>query len=442
MPPRKRRVTPEQEPELARNIPQFVTPVTAVSPEQIAVLAPPSSQSPSALDERRDRDLDELIDAIGSDGRLAVWHVIDGKAVFAGNMSLDGFSLDTLLEAFGGGDKSLVLYQGKTKVDTFRVSLDPTVPVRSPKAAKAIAAQATTAAPAPNGLALGDLSAFIAAMAQSQMASMNMFQTMQSQNQAAFAQVMQAMTTMIAAKPERDPLDLVTKVVGMVKDSNGANGTGTAKELLEFFERGMTMAEKIAPRDGDDVMGVVGKGIETLGVLIEGIVAEKKANAARIEAASPRQIAAGNPSGGNYVDGVSLGRPDTSGGGVDVAPATAPDASAPDHSDTSATDGEMTTAERPVWLPVGIDLGRILSAAQWLRPAEAASIIAGRLSDQQFDALISDIETPGFGERLPRYVPAVANMNPQWVGDVVSVLLNEYVEADEANPEDTAHDDQ
>lgn len=380
--------------ELA-HLPVFVSP----APTQ-----PTMATTQTPTEERRERELDELLDIIGNDGRLTVWHIIDGKSVYAGNMTLDGFSLDALLDTFGGGDKSLVFYQGNKKVETLRVSLDPMVPAKNPKYGKALAATPTPATTAQPGLA--DLSALIAAMGQAQINSMSIVQQMQTQSANNMQTMLTAMTTMMAARPHENPLEMVKTVVEMLKgNTNGASVQ--AKDLLEMFERGMKLANDAGGKDeGDGVMGIVGEGVKTLGALVEGIVAEKKANAARL-VAQP-QAALPGPS-----DEVGDGVP---------------------RSEPTPTEGQNTMAtppaERPVWLPPNTNADALWSVAQYLQPNEAATLINGRLSDAQFDALITDIETPGFGDRLPRYFPSLANADPNWIGEVIRILLSQYVEVD------------
>lgn len=397
----RRKVTTTE--ELA-HLPVFASPASAQPTMVIA---------PTATEERRERELDELLDAIGNDGRLTVWHIIDGKAVYAGNMTLDGFSLDALLDTFGGGDKSLVFYQGKTKVETLRVSLDPTIPAKNPKYAKALAA--TPAAPVPSAAGLGDLAGLIAALGQSQINSMSIVQQMQTQSASNMQTMLTAMTTMMTARPQENPLEIVKMVMEMMKGAGGGASV-QAKDLLDMFERGMKLATDANGNDGDGVVGLVGEGVKTLGTLVEGITAEKRAAAARMLANVPSAQPA---------------LPVESGDGI---PRTEP---------TTERHGpmSMTPGEQPVWLPPNTNADALWSVARYLKPAEAAGIIAGRLSDAQFDALITDIETAGFGERLPRYFPALADVQPEWIGGVIHELLTQYVEVADSGETETGGGD-
>lgn len=410
----------------AAQIPTFVVPAP-----------PPPAPPTSAVEERRDRELDELIEAIGTDGRLTVWHIIDGRAVYAGNMSLDGFSLQAVLETYGGGDKSLVFYQGKQKVDTFRVSLDPTVPPTSPTKAKL-----TAAAPAANGAAAGgsglaDISSFIAASAQAQLANMQAMANMQQASQQNMATMIQAMTAAMTAQPRTDPIALVTAIMAAVKDHGTPASTAPTKELLDMFERGLNISERLSGGDGDDVTHIVGKGVETLGVLIEGIVAEKKANAARI-AAGGVPVVAGNGVGGGdaagTVDGLGdgtehIGTPRRIDGVSVTGQLTHHGAAGHAAPVTGASDAMATATERPTWAPEGFS-NITVQAFNWLTPDEAAALISNRLSDEQFDALLDDIEAPGFGDRLVRYFPAAAHVDPNWIGQLITILLTDNTNDD------------
>ena len=115
----------------------------------------------SATEERRERELEDILNEVGSDARVKVFQIIDGKASYAGDLSAEGFTLDVLLDNYGGGEKSLTIMQGKTKVETVRVSLDPSIPAKNPRAAKV--------ATAPGGMP--DMSSVLATMAASQMQS-------------------------------------------------------------------------------------------------------------------------------------------------------------------------------------------------------------------------------------------------------------------------------
>lgn len=416
MPRKPKSITPEA--DRAAQFPVFVTP------------APPPPPPPTgAVEERRERELDELIEAIGTDGRLTVWHIIDGKAVFAGNMTLDGFSLQTLLETFGGGDKSLVFYQGKQKVDTFRVSLDPSIPPTSPARSKV-----AVAAPAPNGAATpaGDVATLITAMANAQLASMQSMASMQQASNQNMQTLLAGLTATLSAQPKTDPVQLVTTILSAVKDHGAPSATTPTKELLDMFERGLNISERLTGHDGDDVTSIVGKGVETLGVLIEGIVAEKKANAARIIAGAPSGTVESNSDAfaGDGTEHIGTSGSDAGAGGVLPIPhnGAAANVALP----TGADDTMATATRRPAWAPDGFS-NITVEVFNWLTPDEAAALIQNRLSDEQFDMLLDDIEAPGFAERLVQYFPAAARVDPQWIGALITILLTDTdADADES----------
>jgi hypothetical protein len=78
----------------------------------------------SAVEERRDVELDDILNELGGDSRIRVYHVVDGRSAFAGELGAENFTLDTVLEHFGGGEKTLKIYQGRNHVTTARILLD------------------------------------------------------------------------------------------------------------------------------------------------------------------------------------------------------------------------------------------------------------------------------------------------------------------------------
>jgi hypothetical protein len=379
MPPRKRtRQQVAADVELA-NLPPV--------PEGYAVL--------SATEERRERELEEILDQVGTDARIKVWQITDGKSSYAGDMSADGFTLDALLEAFGGGDKTLHIMQGKTRVEKLSVSLDPSIPARNPRAPKAAAGAA------PGTM---DMNSLIMLMAKGQMDSAQAMTTMMTGMVGAVA------TMMGASRPTTDPVAQAVQIANVLKQP--PNGGGVA-EALSLIREGMKIGEQMNGKDDDDgVMTVVSKGMDTLSVLVNGIVEERKAKAS---ASAPREL----PAGDRVVSETGAG-----GGG-----------------NNGTTQADTSSVSVRPWVDkVRPNIGQLLAASKFLPPSAAADTIANTLSDDEFDDLLDDIhdqENGGFGGRLKEYFPReIDAVAPEWLGEVLRILLSDYVELDEPAADD------
>lgn len=381
----------------------------------------PMTPPPSLTDERRERELEDLLQELGSDGRIKVWHVIDGKSAYAGEMSLDGFSLDALTDAYGGGDKTLVFYQGRTKIDTLRVALDPSIPVRNPKTPR------PNAAPASGGSSLGDMSSLIAAMAQSSMSSMQMMQTMMMQSSQMTTTMLQAVATALTATKgnDKDPMEHALKIAELMK----VNTATPASELFSVFEKGMNVAAKINGGDEDGTLSLAREGLQVVAKVLEN-------NRPQATAHGPRQAALGAGHGT-----ANAGRPNNNGGpGVVAAGAQsepqASDAGAGTATDAGATGGVVAdvrpwvAAARPAAALLLLSIGNV-------RPETAADMIADRLTEDQFGDLVDDIEsgTPGeFVQRFMQYFQATLDDNTyRWMLDCVQ-CLKALIEPDDLPP--------
>lgn len=343
-------------------------------------------------DERRDSEFEDILNELGSDSRIKVWQIVDGKSSYAGEMAGSEFSLDLLLETYGGGDKTLVIYQGKTRRDTVRVSLDQSIPPRNPRAARLAATQPPVAPTA----GLGDLSTLLTTMTSMQMQSMNA-------SQQAMTTILGAVATMMTAKPDRDPTEMALKIAEVLRPRDGG-GNDNIERFMGMFEKGMNVGKAMTGGDNDSVMPVVGEGVRALGNLIEGIVAEKKANAAALSrGALPATTTATNP------------------------PAETPPGDAAQPHEDFVSVRLWVDAARP-------HMGLLLAASKWMSPAAAADTINRALAEDHFFDLVDDIEdetAPGFGPRLLAYFPDASQVDPEWIGQLVAVILSEYVGDDE-----------
>jgi hypothetical protein len=357
--------------------------------------APPVAPPQTPAEERRERELDDILEEIGSESRIKVWHIADGKAQYAGELNGDGFSLEVLLDVFGGGDKTLKVYQGMKLVDTVRVSLDATVPAKSPRSAAA--SKTTAPAPGNDNSMMAIMGTMMAQQAQAMTAIMSGVAAMMgsaNNKPDGLADIVKA----LASRPEPDPLAMVTKVLELTKRE--PTPTSSATELFNIFEKGMKLGQGVAGKDEGDGMGaMMTEGVKALGNLIEGIVIKQKAEAARMNAglpALPSQAPVDAPI-------VTTGTPPGESADVAVIPG------------------------QPAWVAAARPhIGTLVAAAKFISPDSAADTIDQNLTDAEFESLIMDIENQeggGFGTRLVQYFPQVAQVDPNWIGALVTALI-------------------
>lgn len=360
----------------------------------------------TATEERRERELEDLLQELGSDGRIRVWHVVDGKPSYAGEMSLDGFSLDAVLEIYGGGDKSLVFYQGREKRDTLRVSLDPSIPPKNPRSKSSVA---PSIAPS-SGVA--DMTALFAAMAQGNMAMMQMMQTMTAQNSAAMNTMLGAVATALTAKKdERDPMDMALKMAELLKP----NGAATpASELFNVFEKGMNVAKNLGGNDEDGTIALAREGLGVVAKIVENNKPQAPAPVRQI----PAPVAPGT---GRVLNG----RPDASAVSVSVGTSENPQQT-PNDASGAGTSAMADRLERPWVAAARPKSGLLLLAIGNVRPDTAADMIADNLTDEQFADLLDDIETgtpAEFCERFASHFGVVFDDNSaRWMLECVASL--------------------
>lgn len=386
---RRRRVTGDPENVELANLPDPGDPSSGL------LIAPEVAVTRTPTEERRERELEDILAEVGTDARIRVYQVVNGQTSFAGEISAEGFSLESLLENFGGGEKSLTIMQGKSVREKTKVWLDPSVPAKNPRAPKA-SAQANGGIPG-----IGDMTALIGAMATQSMGMVNMMNGMMNANQQSTAAIVTAMTGMLAAG-RNDPMPMVLEVAKLLR----GNGGGDVSETLKLFREGLTLGKEISGGDGDDdgTMGIVREGMSLLGTIVQGIVADK----------NQRRLAG-------------------PGVGVPVADIPAP-------TDTASTAAPTTPTPagnvRPWVQAAAPHIGKLLGAASFITPRAAADTLAERLTQEQFDDLMTDVydaDGGGFGVRLSGYFPELRPQFAQpeiaeFLGKVLQVLIDEYVE--------------
>lgn len=231
-----------------------------------------------------------------------------------------------------------------------------------------------------------------------------MFQSMQAQSQGTLTMI-SGMAEMMKARPSENPMDLAIRMAEMMK---GRDGAPSVTELFGILEKGMNLGARMnGGDDSDGVMPLVGEGVKGVVALMEGISAEKKAAAARMTAETP---SAPPP------PAIPSGQPVA----VVAPPAPAPTA--------------MTA--RP-WVAAVLPFKEQLAGMIGLfTPSAVAPMLMEKLSDEQLDDLLADIEDqtePGFVLRtwmLLRPGIAATQQQVQWLADV-AVAVVESTESEE-----------
>jgi hypothetical protein len=394
----------------------------------------------SAVEERRDVELDDILNELGGDSRIRVYHVVDGRSAFAGELGAENFTLDTVLEHFGGGEKTLKIYQGRNHVTTARILLDPSVPIRSPRQARLEAEKRLS--PGAGG-GLGDIASLISAMGTAQLSQVQMMQMMMAASQKQSADMMQmqqaqsaalmtAMTGMITAvagnktdpllllaklnEGKTDPLEMALKVAEAVRPKD--QPSTSVMDAMTIFEKGLNIGQKVTGGGDDSVMGVVSEGVKALGSLVEGIVTTKKAEAAAILANAQRGGAPHN--GGPALPAVTTA-PVVDGPAPEVVGTITPNGGGP--------------AER-LWIAFArrSDIEKnVVQMSRFLTPAAAADTIINKLPDAEFNDMMEDLysDPNGFGQRLAQAFPVVGEIDQQWLGAVVTEIIEQTTPDDE-----------
>ena len=366
-----------------------------------AVFITSAEPEASATEERRARELDEILDSLGSDGQVIVYHIINGKTTYAGNMTMDGFSQATLMDNYGGGDKTLVFMQGGKRVETMRLSLDPSVPVTSPRV-KELEQARTLTGPVQNPPASIDLPALITAQASQFGAIM---QASQQQSSMMMTTLMGLITAMMTNKT--DPTESFVKMLAVMKENGGGGAAPMGVEqLMALLTKGMEIGSRMNGEQ-DDVMGMVSKGLDTLGVIVNGMVQNKR-----------------NPPPAPVL---MVPPPEAMTGVVHSGPV-------PSAPPTPITHEETLMAPKAPVIRPWVDALRpfvpmVVGAVNRMDPDKAADVITAQLDEAQLDDMIADIQAPDFAARLGTYYPAEIKAitdvegGAEWLGQVLAVVL-------------------
>lgn len=212
-------------------------------------------------DERAEQDIDDVLSQVGSGAIVRILRVNPetGNPALAGQIKAEDFTLDVLMEVYGGGRYILKVYDGKTLIEKIPYEVDASIPSKNPRGPKQQQQQQQQQA----GGATEMLLSMMAANAESSRRSMELMTTMMS----GFAT---AMTTMMAATREtqpkhENPLELLKAAADIVRPTSPTKST--VSELRDMME----VMDMIRPGGGNDdgTMAVVSKAIDTVGKIVE-----------------------------------------------------------------------------------------------------------------------------------------------------------------------------
>lgn len=343
-----------------------------------------------STDERRERELEMILAELGGDTRVKVYHLVEGRPVYAGELPAEGCNEESLLDAFGGGDKVLRFYQGGEKKDTARVALDPSVPIKSPRER---GPRASSSNPG-----FGDMAALIAAMAQSTMSSTQMMHTMMMASQGQMTTMMNAMVAAMTANRGADPMEMAVKIGELMK----TNSPSAAKELFDVFERGMNIRDKLGgDGDGDATLEIAKSGLDIVGKLVAAN-ANGHPPGQRILPPAPRPAAPVAPPAG-------------------YDPATDDPRRTRLNPTAPSMDRVWVAAARPSFPLLSLSIGNV-------KPETAVDVLSDRMTDEAFDDLIDDIETGTPDEFIARFesyfaVQVKDDATRQWFKELITAIL-------------------
>lgn len=427
-----RKTTAPRAPRRAATVPAFdatgTLPPGAEFDSELNAYVEPAMMPPplrSTVEDRREEQLESILAQIGdADLRIGVYHVVDGKATFAGHM-VGEFSLDVLLDTFGGGDKQLRVYQGAEHKGTFTVSLDPSVPNTSPRARAAEAAR-RAAITAPGGGPAVDPSFNNLVL--------TLLTNSQKQTEALMTALVGTVTANKQAAPAVDPSEYFIKAVDAVMKlqpkENPGSGPGGFADLLAIMDRGIAIGKSVGG-NGDDasVTGVIGKGLEAVTEILR-TAQKSRANDA--------------PPAGTRVAMVP----------APELPSTTQHASPTDATNDVAAHMTPLHTQPPVdpstlrpWVRKARPLiAGIPMLGPWITnvsPSTVADMVNDKLDELEYDDLMSDIGTTdeslaAFAGRLNTYFPELMpHVTAEWLGGIVQAFFE--MESDEHEDAETSN---
>jgi hypothetical protein len=317
-----------------------------------------------------DKEIEQLLSEIGSGARVRIQRVNPetGVPAHVGEIPADGFSLETLMDTFGGGRYHLRVFVGKDqKGGRIVQEIDPAIPPKNPRAPKI--AMGVPVVPEKDGLGIGAITGLIAAMGQSQLTQMQMMNTVMTMASQQSNAMITAVTSFMTARPDKDPTDLALKMVAVMKEgSDGGGKRSTIDEIKSLLE----VADMVGGgrNQSDGTMDVVREGIRTVGEIVRRApvpVARPVASAtvAKIPVVSVTPLPANSPT----LSPVPISENPTPG----------------------ATRIEPGIDPRPWVMAMRPHLSMLRMAVGQLSTVTAAELISERLEEEAWNDLIADI---------------------------------------------------
>ena len=255
-----------------RNKPDDVE-LANLPPLDSSVAPPPLALSPvSELEQRTDREIDEVLAEIGGAAQVRIARVNPetGGRAHVGTLQAEGFNLDALLDAYGGGRYYLVVKVGRDEAWRGFVEVDPSVPPKNPRV-KAVASPNGNGVASPNNF-LEQMGSVMATMMQSQAAGVTMMQQLMALQASGNAQMIQALTAALGAKKETDPIETLRAAAEIFARSHpDESKAGGVEEMLKLFREGMELGRKVAGgADEPSWLGVVAEGVRGVTAVMQG----------------------------------------------------------------------------------------------------------------------------------------------------------------------------
>jgi hypothetical protein len=280
-------------------------------------------------------------------------------------------------------------------------------------------------------------------------AMLTTFMTAQLQSMQASQQMMtgmvSAITALMTARPEKDPMEVALQMARLMKEGQASGGGVGTAEVLGLLEKGIGMGKLLSGGSEDDgTLGVVREGLGIVGKIVDAQASQASsrgggggAGAAAYDGRrylgaggaeqNPAHGAAGAGTDGRARGGgavAAVGHDDPSGGTSDAEDG---------RTGRTAGAGPVSQGTRPWVRAVGGHFNTLAAVAGWMTPATAAHAISDRLDDEAFADLLDDIQDttpPGFGGRLKVVYPVAASVAPEWLEEVVTLLLTDFSQDD------------
>lgn len=217
----------------------------------------PGSEKES--DERREQDIDDVLAQVGSGATVRILRINPetGSPALAGTIKAEDFTLDVLMEIYGGGRYLLKVYDGKDLVDKIPYEVDSAIPARNPRSPKGVVGSQPQN---PNDI----LMTIMAGQADNNRRTMELMVTM-------MAGVTTAITGIATASRDvqgsrTDPMEMLRTAVELTRSQTPTKSAiHELKELLELRD----LVQPDAPIGDDGTMAVVSKAIDTIGKIAD-----------------------------------------------------------------------------------------------------------------------------------------------------------------------------